>query len=110
MEVILVPAPEPRHYDHRIRKVVSRNPKWYRELYGSNKNFRRDRSFNALIRIKKSNDAYCNKSKYRYDAVYRELIFKRLMEGYSDERYDYEYPSNNNVRRFFKKKSLEYFL
>jgi len=32
LEVILVPAPEPRYQGHMIRTVVSKNPTWYQEL------------------------------------------------------------------------------
>lgn len=32
LEVILVPAPDPRHHGHAIRTAVMTNPRWYRRL------------------------------------------------------------------------------
>lgn len=31
-EVIVVPAPRPRHHQHGIRVVITRNPEWYEAL------------------------------------------------------------------------------
>lgn len=106
LEVILTPAPEQKHYNHQIRRVVNRNPIWYREFYSQYKNFRRDRSFNALKRILKSQDGIFQGLKYKYDAVYRDLIYKRLIEGYIDD-IGLQHPASNYVRNFFNMNKLE---
>lgn len=41
LEVILAPAPEPRHCMHCIRVCVDRNPRWYRQLLDRHPSFRR---------------------------------------------------------------------
>jgi hypothetical protein len=51
MQVILIPAPEPRHAMHKVRAVVSRPPDWYMEIYrvnGGRKSFKRWRFIRAL--------------------------------------------------------------
>lgn len=32
LEIILIPAPEPKHHDHKIRVVAERNPPWYSRM------------------------------------------------------------------------------
>ena len=32
LEVVLIPAPDPRFQDHQIRAVEGMNPDWYRDL------------------------------------------------------------------------------
>ena len=34
LEVVLVPAPEKKHRDHKIRMVTNHNPAWYKEMAG----------------------------------------------------------------------------
>ena len=91
LKVVLVPAPNPNHYGHKIRAVERENPEWYKILYRSYPHFRRDRSLKALNIIMKLKDKkFSGKSKhspYRYHAIYRELIFKRLTEGYIEDGY-----------------------
>ncbi len=47
--VILIPAPDPRHHDHKIRVAVQRPPEWYSDLY--HKGYRRQQIHNSLHRI-----------------------------------------------------------
>ena len=83
LKVILIPAPDPKHYGHKIRAVENTNPEWYRELYQHHKHFRRDRSLNSLqrIRIKKDYAAIYSS----YDFRYRSLILERLVKGFMYE-------------------------
>lgn len=32
LDVVLIPAPEPTHHDHKIRSVVEHNPPWYSRM------------------------------------------------------------------------------
>lgn len=32
LEVVLIPAPEPKHSEHKVRAVQGTNPDWYRSL------------------------------------------------------------------------------
>lgn len=32
LEVILIPAPEPKHHDHKIRVAIDSNPPWYSRM------------------------------------------------------------------------------
>ncbi|MBU4456776.1 MAG: hypothetical protein KKA65_04705, partial [Nanoarchaeota archaeon] len=86
--VILVNAPEPKHCGHKIRVVDCQNPCWYSELYHSIDYFRRDRSLRALERITQLNDGSFRCSPYKYDAIYRQLIFQRLVEGHEAENFE----------------------
>lgn len=86
----LVPAPEQKHSSHMIRVVMQSNPSWYSALYWDYKNFRRDRSMQALKRISECRDGAFSSKKgavknyYRYDTIYREFILERLANGYVD--------------------------
>ena len=82
LNVVLIPAPDPAHSGHMIRCVDNENPSWYRELYHSHNNFRRDLSLRALNRIRNEEDRPFKISPFKYDSVYRELIHKRLTEPY----------------------------
>jgi hypothetical protein len=102
LEVILTPAPDPHHEGHKIRTVVNENPEWYKNLYWKYyPNFRRDRTSNALKRLINLEDKNFMKSKYKYDAVIRELIYTILIEGYHIHGHKI-YPENNIVKKYFK--------
>jgi hypothetical protein len=95
LDVVLVPAPDPKHCNHMIRKAINNNPQWYSDLYWSNKHFRRDRSINALERIVDEKDRPFRSLPFKYDAVYRELIFEHLTQGYK------YFPGNSLVKAYF---------
>ncbi len=106
LKIILIPAPEQKHCGHKIRVVDQSNPEWYSELYQSLAHFRRDRSLRSLQRISKAEDQLfvnynCGALPYKnhYDRVYRETIFKRLVEGHTTE--GYEFKPKLKVCRFF---------
>jgi hypothetical protein len=82
LEVVLIPAPEPKFSGHMIRAVDSHNPVWYRELYSEYAHFRRDRSLNALNRIIDGFDRPFVCSPFKYDSIYRELIRDILLNGF----------------------------
>lgn len=105
LEVLLIPAPDPKFEGHKIRVAENSNPDWYQELYHSYRHFRRDRSKKALSRIKSLNDGKFIKGRYKYDSIYRELIFNRLTKGYIQDNYDIE--PDDECRNFFKKAKLE---
>ena len=91
LDVILMSAPEPKFIGHMIRVAVNQNPLWYRELYATTLHFRRDRTLRSLNRI--ANRVDCNliesssavRLQYTYDYLFREIIFRRLTEGYIEE-------------------------
>ena len=85
LKVVLIPAPESRHYGHKIRVVESRNMEWYREMYVKYRHFRRDRSLKSLQRISRKQDYPASFSSY--DSRYRLFILKRLTEGFMCEGY-----------------------
>ena len=105
LEVVLISAPDPRFSGHKIRAIQNENPEWYKQLYHSYKHFRRDRSLKALNRIRKLEDRPFRVSPYKYDAIYRHLIYTRLTEGYK-EMGD-EIPADNEARYFFKAELTE---
>lgn len=106
--VVLIPAPEPRFDGHKIRMVENYNPDWYSNLYYAYQHFRRDRSLRSLDRIRDGKDKVFRAShkyaRYKYDSIYRELIFHRLIDGYADNGYKVK-PSN--VAKSFFKNDLE---
>ena len=102
LQVILTPAPEPKHQCHKIRVVETQNPSWYRELYHETPNFRRDRSLNSLERIINLKDQKFYIGPYKYDSIYRSLIKNILVEGYQFE--EFLVPRNEDVYDFFCEK------
>ena len=111
LEVILIPAPEPRHIGHKIRSVENTNPPWYRELFRTHPSVERKNVVKALERISQLKDGtcyqHCYHAWYTYDMTLREIIQKRLVDGYEDgEIIDYV-PANKKVRRYFKRKERE---
>jgi hypothetical protein len=96
------PAPDPKHADHKIRVVESRNPEWYSLLYDSHN--RRSRRFfeKALWRITNNLDGDLDSvgsGHYIYDTCFRDMIYTRLVEGYIEK--DLRVFPNNEVRNFF---------
>ena len=91
LEVCLIPAPNPHHEGHKIRIATNHNPEWYKEIYWSMSNFRRDLSMRALERIINTKDKAFVVKPYKYDAIYREIIEKRLKEFFSCPTYDNPY-------------------
>ncbi len=85
LEVVLIPAPEPRFEGHKIRIVNSSNPTWYSELFHLHQYFRRDRSEAALRRISTLQDQAFDGVHYRFDSIYRELIKDQLENGFEWE-------------------------
>ncbi len=102
-KIILVPAPRQMHHSHKIRKISEYNPFWYSDLYWNYyPNFRRDRTYKSLNRIINLNDMPFKKSKYKYDSIMREFIYKILIEGYY-YKYSKTIPENLEFKEYFKK-------
>lgn len=109
LQVVLTPAPEPKHENHMVRKVESSNPEWYSVLYEQEKYFRRERVVCALQRISQFKDRHYKKYgdsvpdrfkiKYKYDSILRDLVFERLTKGYDCQ--GIEIPPNEEVRNYF---------
>jgi hypothetical protein len=99
--VILVPAPDPRHSGHKVRKSL--NPKWYLGLYNNAPYCKRQRVLDALTRIANGNDKRFRSRPFRYDATVRDLITAFFTEGLED----YGIPPSNHVREFFGLSPLE---
>jgi len=98
LKVILAPAPNPNHQGHMIRIIENKNPQWYRDLYHSSVNFRRDLSFKSLDRIRNQRDITYKVSSNGYDLIYRNLIHERLTIGYKEV--GHIFPPNNLVRSY----------
>jgi hypothetical protein len=82
--VELVPAPDPKHIDHKIRVVTNSNPEWYRELFHSYHHIKRKRVISALERISNGIDRPFKIYPFLYDARMREIIAKKI---YLEEDY-----------------------
>jgi hypothetical protein len=100
LEVILVPAPDPKHTGHMIRAVENRNPGWYSNLYWSYNHFRRDKSVRSLNRIIEERDGHHGIVRFKYDWIYRSIMQERLIDGFRAAM-GYKVPPNNEVRDFF---------
>ena len=75
LQVILMDAPYQMHTDHKIRKAINYNPKWYQDLYwASGETWKRNHTIRFLKHI--------SKGTFNFDSVYvqklLELIFHRL--------------------------------
>lgn len=103
LEVVLVPAPDKMFEGHMIREVVNANPDWYKDLYSSVANLRRELSLKALDRLRRQHDRPVNsrssRTPYTYDSRYRTLIHNNLLKGFNSV--DGFVPPNNEVRSFF---------
>jgi hypothetical protein len=53
LEVVLIPAPDPRHRNHKVRCVQDQNPRWYQSLCDRHQSSRRRRSFKSDTRIRR---------------------------------------------------------
>lgn len=107
-KVVLIETDEGRR-----RYIETRNPNWYRRLYWSNKHFRRDRTKKALERIIHSTDkrygiSPSKHAPHKYSAIYRQLIFSRLTEGYESEEWGPAEP-HKEVMEFFEVKPFSYY-
>ncbi len=76
LEVILVPAPDPKHTGHMIRAVDGQNPSWYQKIFGQDESIKRQHSLKALKRIS-SGDVNLS---FKYHRLYLNLIMDRLRE------------------------------
>lgn len=85
LEVILVPAPDQRHYGHKVRLAVNHNPRWWSEMYANHPTkLDRQRFMNALHRIFEACD-----NDTKYDCLAREKIKDFLTEGLYGELIDF---------------------
>src|SRR3989338_2853043 len=111
LRVTLKPADEERYTGHQIRVVESTNPQWYRELYLARTHLKRQRSLRSLGRIGDSCDLHYLDQRGAvspfgsYDSLYRELIQKRLIDGYEID--DGFVPERILVKRFFSREKFE---
>src|SRR3989344_5340758 len=85
LRIILIPAPNPQHYNHKIRAVDTRNPEWYSMIYWEHFPIRRDLSLRSLRRIHQGED--------------RDFIFERLTKGYKETGYKVSFIKS--IRTFF---------
>jgi hypothetical protein len=108
LSVILIPAPETRHQNHKIRVAEQGNPDWYRHLWHAESYIpprrrsrpasiiKRPRVQRSLARISQSADLeFIEHNRIRgqfgarYDTLLRNIIFERLQSGYKDDEYGY---------------------
>jgi hypothetical protein len=105
------PAPIQTHSNHKIRVVESSNPDWYSQLYYSYTRGKRQRFEKALLRIVNCLDQDLRKSDnhYTYDTAFRNLIYRRLTDGYQMKEGDKTYRvfPDNAVRAFFNLEKIE---
>lgn len=108
LNVILIPAPEQKHANHKIRFAESHNPPWYSSVYNSHNRGKRGLLKKSLLRIVNGSDMNFNpkNNKYSYDTSFRQIIYSRLVNGYSTEDNSIVFP-NNEVRCFFNLEKIE---
>lgn len=100
LDVKLIPAPEQRHHDHKIRTVENTNCDWFLSLQAISSNaYRRLRVKDYLNKIITGDD----KMFYSVHTGLRKLILNRLLEGYSQEGCDVP-PDDTICNAFFESK------
>lgn len=102
LKVVLSPAPDPQHADHKIRIAQSHNPEWYASIYFSHNRQKRKLLEKSLWRIVHGFDGDLDSigsGHYIYDTCFRNMIYTRLVEGYIEK--DFRIFPNNEVRNFF---------
>ncbi len=78
LQVVLIPAPEPKHYNHCIRVATNHNPAWYSDFYYS---FQYNPERKEVLRTLK--DISENKTNATcYFEVMKDLIVEFLLHGY----------------------------
>lgn len=101
LEVVLIPAPQPKFEGHMIRVAINSNSHWYKQLYHSKNHVKRQRCINALERIAENQDRKFQISPYLYDCRMREIILDKL---YSGMNYDgLVSPGDPGIITFFDK-------
>jgi hypothetical protein len=92
LDVILVDAPDQRHYGHKIRMAVNHNPPWWSEMY-MNHPIKLDRKcfLDALKKVYEGKD-----EDFKYHLMAREKIKDFLIDGLYGEMID------EQVKEFFK--------
>jgi hypothetical protein len=108
LEVRLHPAPVQTHVDHKVRIVEMHNPQWYSSVYDSHNRPRRKSLEKSLWRIANNldQDFKSSNNHYTYDTAFRQVIYSRLVDGYSTEEGSRVFP-NNEVRYFFNLEKIE---
>src|SRR3989344_6521420 len=78
----LIPADKPKFLGHKIHALEHANPKWYSELYHGHAHFRRDRSLNALDRIRNLEDKIFYEFKHKKsEQEYVYVVSKKNKRG-----------------------------
>ena len=77
-EVVLLPAPEPRHHGHMIRGAMNQNPTWYSELFERESYVRRKTVEMVLERLSRTG-TYLEKS--HYENLLRPIIDDLIEEN-----------------------------
>jgi len=112
LEVILIPAPDPRFSGHKIRAVECQNPVWYSYLFEQYEELKRIQSLHSLQRLAEGRDRvmipYKKKSHqrsfhYSYDELYRGVCKEHLINGYTTGDREWMPPSNE-ARIYFNLK------
>jgi len=107
--VVKRPAATPQHVGHETTFLENKNPRWYSQIYSSHNRPRRRLVEKSLWRLVNRLDGdLCrgSKPKYNYDAIIRELIYSRFVDGYQEGRNAWVSP-NNDVRAFFGLERVE---
>lgn len=76
-DVILLPAPEPKHHTHMIRGAINSNPAWYSELFEREGYVRRKTVEMVLERLSRTG-TYLNRS--YYEGLLRPIIDELIEE------------------------------
>lgn len=95
LQVGLKDAPEPMHYDHKIRIVLNSNPEWYSNLYHNHPcKFARRLLLESLERFRELGVT----NQCKYDIIVYNLIKTFLLEGYE------EIPPNIHAENYYNDK------
>ena len=102
LKVVLAPAPNPKHADHKIRVVNEENPYWYSDLYYAHNRGKRKLFEKSIERIVGGVDCDFDSrnNQYNYDYAFRNMIYDILTEGYIDE-FGKRVMPENEVRKYF---------
>jgi hypothetical protein len=77
LEVVLTPAPDPRHHGHMVRAAVNQNPQWYSDLFDREGYVRRKTVEMVLERLGRTG-VFTGKGRY-------EELLRPLIEEYAEQ-------------------------
>jgi hypothetical protein len=87
LEVVLVPAPDPRHSGHKIRVAQNQNARWYQEFCAQYRSNRRGRKWRTRIKRRETIRALENILDGKTEGLYVERLLEFIRRKNENEKF-----------------------